>query len=129
MSSVYRLVGFVDQLHPHHMLGSNVNLAMTANCCYTVLGYILFVNWRQHSPAFSESLKIQLDASFCEVTKRIWHLLLNAPAGYCDVSPYVCRPYHSSKVYTPALIRKGNQLRDTKKYSIYYVIKTGWLTP
>ena len=33
----------LDQLHPHHMLGSKVTWVMTASCCYTILGNVFLL--------------------------------------------------------------------------------------
>ena len=35
---------FVDQLHPHRMLGSKVTWVTTASCCYTILGNVFLLN-------------------------------------------------------------------------------------
>ena len=43
---------FVDQLHPHHMLGLKVTWGMTASCCYTVLGNVFLLNGgSSHQPS------------------------------------------------------------------------------
>ena len=46
------LLEFVDQLHPHHMLGSKVTWVTTASCCYTILGNVFLLNGgSSHQPS------------------------------------------------------------------------------
>ena len=43
---------FVDQLHPHHMLGSKVTWATTGICCFTILGNVFLSNGgSSHQPS------------------------------------------------------------------------------
>ena len=43
---------FVDQLHPHHMLGSKVTWVTTASWCYTILGNVFLLNGgSSHQPS------------------------------------------------------------------------------
>ena len=77
---------FVDQLHLHHMLGSKVTVVTTASCCYTILGNVFFVKWRQQSPTFCKGLNISGMQAFLRLPTEFDNLLLNA-AGYFDVSP------------------------------------------
>ena len=43
---------FVDQLNPHHMLGSKVTWVTTAHCCYTIHGNVFLLNGgNSHQPS------------------------------------------------------------------------------
>ena len=73
---------FVDQLHPHHILGSKVTWVTTASCCYTILGNAFLLN------GGSTGLNISRMQAFIRLPTEFDNLLLNA-ACYFDVSPYI----------------------------------------
>ena len=41
----------VDQLHPHHILGSKVTWVTTASCCYTIIGNVFLLNGGSKQPS------------------------------------------------------------------------------
>ena len=46
------LWSFVDQLHPHYMLGLKVTWVMTASCCYTIPCNVFLLNGgSSHQPS------------------------------------------------------------------------------
>ena len=49
------LWSFVDQLHPHHMLGLKVTWVTTANCCYTILGNDFLLNEGSNHQPFAKA--------------------------------------------------------------------------
>ena len=46
---------FVDQLHPHHMLGSKVTWVTTASCCYTILSNVFLLNGGSSHQTFAKA--------------------------------------------------------------------------
>ena len=80
---------FVDQIHPHHMLGSKVTWVTTASYCYTILGNVFLLNGRQQwkAPTFCKGLNISRMQAVVRLPTEFDNLLLNA-AGYFDVYTY-----------------------------------------
>ena len=104
---------FVDQLHPHHGLGSKVTWVLLY-CC-------LFVKWRQQSPTFCKGLNISRMQAFVRLPTEFDNLLLNT-AGYFDVSPksFIMATYQFLKLFVEYVMGKRPYIKCLNEVSCFF---------